>query len=227
MDLATLCKLFIGHKISFHYNFTFDDEVTQITNCNAIGDLTEDVFFPRYKKIIPTFEKGPKQASPDFWSDNKEFEYEQKVYQNNPCFDIGNFNSIINQLAEKDGVHRKLFKTRYLVFKYAIENNSIVIKNFNMLRIWNIVGYDKKYPITLQNKRGMWYNIRPSSAKDWNDPNKTPKLFITNIIKCIKKSPNKINNKDEMIKSITDQFNNLKDSFEDFNDNRRCDHISK
>lgn len=107
MDLATLCKLFIGHRISFHSNFTFDDEVTQITNCNAVGDLTEDVFFPRYKKIIPTFEKGPKQASPDFWSDNKEFEYEQKVYRNNPCFDIGNFNSIISQLAEKGGVHRK------------------------------------------------------------------------------------------------------------------------
>ena len=28
------------------------------------------------------------------------------------------------------------------------------------------------------------------------------------IIKCIKKSPNKIKNKDEKIKSITDQFNN-------------------
>ena len=60
----------------------------------------------------------------------------------------------------------------------------------------------------MQVKRNIWYNIRPDSVKNWYLPEKTPKLFIDKIIECITKCPN-IENKDEKIKSINDQFTKI------------------
>lgn len=62
----------------------------------------------------------------------------------------------------------------------------------------------------MQNKRNMWYNIRPSSVKDWDSIDKTPEMFVKNIIKAIKECPNNIDNKDEMITSIQSQFDVIK-----------------
>lgn len=133
-----------------------------------------------------------------------------KVYMLHPGFDIANFSSYISQLSDENGVFRKLFKTKYLVFEYEIDEDEIVIKKFKNLNVWNIVGYTGKYPLTMQNKRNMWYNIRPSSVKDWDSIDKTPEMFVKNIIKAIKECPNNIDNKDEMITSIQSQFDVIK-----------------
>jgi hypothetical protein len=166
-SLVKLCKSFVTHTIQLSATFSFDEEQTPISNCNAVGDILEDIFYPRFKKVVPSIKVGPKQASPDFWTHNKEFEYEMKAYMLHPGFDIANFSSYISQLSDENGVFRKLFKTKYLVFEYEIDEDEIVIKKFKNLNVWNIVGYTGKYPLTMQNKRNMWYNIRPSSVKDW------------------------------------------------------------
>ena len=65
----------------------------------------------------------------------------------------------------------------------------------------------------MQNKRGMWYNIRPDSVKNWYCPKKTPQLFIDNIIKCITMCPNHIEDKNGKIENITRQFNDIKSKY--------------
>ena len=72
-----------------------------------------------------------------------------------------------------------------------------------------MVGYNKKYPITLQNKKGMWYNIRPCSFNHMNAVDKTPIMFIKKIVEAIDKTPNKINNKKQIIDNIYSQFYKL------------------
>ncbi len=212
-QLVTLCKTFEEQKLELYAIFM--DKKIKFSNRNAIGDILEDVFFPIIKDAIPEFEKGPKQASPDYYviSNNHKYEFEQKVFFQSPGFDIGNFSSYIDQLCKEDGVYKKLFITKYLVFEYTLmddkENNNIIIKTFHYLNVYNLVSYKGKYPISMQVKRNIWYNIRPDSVKNWYLPEKTHKLFIDKITESIKLCPN-IENKDEKIKSINDQFTKLK-----------------
>lgn len=211
-QLVSLCKTFEEQQLELYGIFM--NKKIKFCNCNAIGDILEDVFFPIIKDAIPEFTEGPKQASPDYYviCDDKKYEFEQKVFLQNPGFDIGNFSSYVDQLCKEDGVYKKLFMTKYLVFEYSMtddkENNNIIIKKFHYLNVYNLVSYKGKYPISMQVKRNIWYNIRPDSVKNWYLPEKTPKLFIDKIIESIELCPN-IENKDEKIKSINDQFTKI------------------
>jgi hypothetical protein len=205
--LMNICRSFEAQEISL--TVTFMGKSIPICNCNAVGDILEDVFYPLIKEQIDDFEEGPKQASPEYYGLNKYFEFEQKVFMKSPGFDIGNFTSYVNMLCEDGGVYKKLFKTKYLVFEYTIINEKIKIIKFHYLNVYNLVGYSGKTPITMQIKKYMWYNIRPESVKKWYCPTKTPQLFIDKIIECINKCPH-IENKIHKITTITTQFESLK-----------------
>jgi hypothetical protein len=109
--LRNICKSFEDNEILL--TAIFMGKSITIYNCNAIGIILEDIFYPFIKEKLEDFEKGPKQASPDYYGLNKSFEFEQKVFMKNPSFDIGNFTSYINMLCDDDGVYKKLFKTKY------------------------------------------------------------------------------------------------------------------
>jgi hypothetical protein len=205
--LYNLCKSFEGQEISI--TATFMGNIIIINNCNAVGDILEDIFYPIFKQELDDFEEGPKQSSPDYYAMNKKYQFEQKVFMISPGFDIGNFTSYINQLCEIDGVYKKLFSTKYLIFEYSISNNKIKIIKFHYLNVYNLVSYTGKYPISMQVKKNMWYNIRPDCVKNWYSVSKTPQLFIDNIIKCITLCHH-IEDKNNKIKCILDQFNELK-----------------
>jgi hypothetical protein len=205
--LINVCKSFEEQEITL--TATFMGKIIPIYNCNAIGDILEDVFYPIIKDNLADFEEGPKQASPDYYGINKNFEFEQKVFMKQPGFDIGNFTSYVNMLTEDGGVYKKLFKTKYLVFEYSIIDEKIKIIKFHYLNVYNLVGYSGKTPITMQIKKNVWYNIRPESVKKWYLTYKTPQLFIDKIIECINSCPH-IEDKITKINSIASQFNNIK-----------------
>jgi len=205
--LINLCKSFEEQEILL--TATFMGKSINICNCNVVGNILEDIFYPQIKDKLDDFEKGPKQSSPDFYGMNKQFEFEQKVFMKNPGFDIGNFISYIGMLCEEDGVYKKIFKTKYLIFEYTIINEKIKIIKFHYLNVYNLVGYSSKNPITMQIKKNVWYNIRPESVKKWYCPTKTPQLFIEKIIDCIKHCPH-IEDKINKITIISNQFESLK-----------------
>jgi hypothetical protein len=205
--LVNLCKSFEEQEITL--TAIFMGQNIQIYNCNAVGDILEDIFYPVIKDKLDDFEEGPKQASPDYYGINKNFEFEQKVFMKHPCFDIGNFTSYVNILCKDGGVYKKLFKTKYLIFEYEIINKRIKIIKFHYLNVYNLVGYSGKTPITMQIKKNIWYNIRPDSVKKWYSSTKTPQMFIEKIIECINKCPH-IVDKINKITSINNQFDNIK-----------------
>lgn len=205
--LNVICKSFEEQEISL--TAIFMGKSIPICNCNAVGDILEDIFYPIIRDILDDFEEGPKQVSPDYYGASKTFEFEQKVFMKQPGFDIGNFTSYVNMLSEDDGVYKKIFKTKYLVFEYNISNKKIKIVKFHYLNVYNLCGYSGKTPITMQIKKNMWYNIRPESVKKWYSPTKTPQLFIDKIIECIKLCPH-IEDKTTKIASISNQFDDLK-----------------
>ena len=205
--LNTLCKSFIGNTIT--NRITFKGRSISIMNPNIIGDLLEDVFYPFYKETCPDFEEGPKQESPDFFAQSKEYRFEQKVFIKSPGFDISNFTSFIHQISKPDGLVNKIFKTKYLVYEYGIEKDAFVIKNFWMLNIWNLPSYGKTYPISMQVKKKMWYNIRPGTSASWSDSSKTPHIFLDNLLQCIENCLH-LEDKDTLKSSIIKQIEEAK-----------------
>lgn len=212
-NIYNLCKSFVGHSIEIKANFSLNQKTYNISNCNLVGDLIEEICNQFFIENIKGLEIGPKQSSPDYWTDNKNFEYELKTFSKQPYFDIANYSSYIDQLVQNNGVERKIFRTKYIIFEYDIQENKIYIKNFYFLNIWDLIGYNGKYPITIQNKRKLWYNIRPSNVKDWTNITKTPKKCINSIIESINYSPNLMKNKQLLIKSIIDQFEILENKY--------------
>ena len=208
--LTNICKSFEEQDISL--TVTFMGKSIPICNCNAVGDILEDVFYPIIKDKLNDFEEGPKQASPDYYGMNKYFEFEQKVFMKTPGFDIGNFTSYVNMLCEHGGVYKKLFKTKYLVFEYTMVDEKIKIIKSHYLSVYNLVGYSGKTPITMQIKKNVWYNIRPECVKKWYCSTKTPQLFIDKMIECIQNCPH-IEDKMSKITSITNQFDLIKSKY--------------
>jgi hypothetical protein len=205
--LNALCKSFVGRKI--YLTASFNGRSIGIKNPNLVGDLLEDIFYPFYKDACPDFEEGPKQESPDYFAKQQEFQFEQKAWYQSPGFDISNFTSLVHQMSKPDGVEKKLFKTKYLVYEYDIDGDAFIIKNFWMLNIWDLPTYDKTYPISMQVKKKVWYNIRPGTKSDWSNAKKTPMYFLEKLIECIDKCPH-LEDKETLKTSIMKQIDELK-----------------
>ena len=208
-QIREICESLIGCKINIGFTITLQNgggnHSGEINNCNIIGDCMEDILYPFIKEKIPTFEKGPKQASPDFYN-SKIWEWELKCFSGTPGFDVSNFNSYITQL--EDNLEKKMYKTQYLIFKYNLKDGIITITDFKLCNVWEIINYTGKNPISLQSKKGMWYNIRPCSFNDMNK-NKTPSMFVKQICKAIDITSNNIENKQNTIDNIYKQFYKL------------------
>ena len=58
-NLVRLCKSFEGQKLKLYAEFM--GKTLQICNCNAVGDILEDVFYPKIKHEFDDFEEGLKQ----------------------------------------------------------------------------------------------------------------------------------------------------------------------
>jgi|TARA_R110002074_G_scaffold99353_3_gene214595 hypothetical protein len=208
-EIKKICEKLIGSKINIGFTITLpngENHSGEINNCNIIGDCMEDILYPFIHKHIPTFEKGPKQASPDFYN-SKIWEWELKCFSNTPGFDISNVNSYISQL--EDNLEKKMYRTQYLIFKYNLKDGIIEINDFKLCNVWELINYTGKYPISLQCKKGMWYNIRPCSFNDMNAVDKTPIMFVKKICEAIDKTPNKMENKPRTINNIYNQFYKL------------------
>lgn len=208
IKIEKLCESLINSRINIRFSISFQDGGNysgDLDNTNIIGDCMEDILFPYIHSQLPTFIRGPRQSSPDFYNSSI-WEWELKCFSNSPGFDISNFNSYISQL--QDNLERKLYRTRYLIFKYTMESENIKITDFKLLNVWELINYNGKYPISIQCKRGFWYNIRPCRFDDMNNT-KTPLMFINQICKAIHEAPNKIEDRQEIVANIYEQFNHL------------------
>tara|TARA_B100001094_G_scaffold89989_1_gene86078 strand:+ start:17968 stop:18777 length:810 start_codon:yes stop_codon:yes gene_type:complete len=69
--IKTICESLIGCKINIGFTITLESgekRSGELENCNIVGDCMENILYPFIKNYIPTFEEGPKQASPDFYN---------------------------------------------------------------------------------------------------------------------------------------------------------------
>ena len=80
-------------------------------------------------------------------------------YDASPNFDVANFEAYCNSL--KTDAYR--IDADYLIFGYSLHPDSldITVENIWLLKIWGITGPSNRFPVRVQAKRDMIYNIRP------------------------------------------------------------------
>jgi hypothetical protein len=101
------------------------------------------------------------QKSPDFYlgNDKQTDILEVKVFRNNPGFDIANFEAYLDLLIEKP----EHLDADYLIFEYDLVRGDLEIKNVWLKKVWEITRQSAEYPLYVQKKRDVIYNIRPGN----------------------------------------------------------------
>ena len=129
------------------------------------------------------------QEFPDFVAvfDNSNYDVEVKAwnYNNNPAFDIANFQSFIASTYESPS---KL-DAYYFILGYKPMNDGFSegfkVEKVFLKKIWEITAPSTKYPIGIQVKRNQPYAMRPTAFHKHPDKSfKTKEDFI----KAVKKA---------------------------------------
>lgn len=145
-----------------HIHFTLNDVSITVKQNHVIGNILEEWIekWMTLNDIPHIHNKG--QCSPDFWlnpSSKTEDWLEVKSFTGSPNFDIAAYNSFINLIIQKP--YKLNFS--YLLIKYKMENGCVQIENCWLKKIWEICSPSYKWPIKVQDKKGIIFNIRPAT----------------------------------------------------------------
>tara|TARA_Y100001954_G_scaffold175921_1_gene186991 strand:- start:1605 stop:2291 length:687 start_codon:yes stop_codon:yes gene_type:complete len=149
-----------------HINFKLKDLSIVVKSKDTIGNLIQDWIkeWMKSQKIF-FFQKSNSQAFPDFLLN----EHNRKIgllevksfdYDRGPGFDLANFDSYCNSLL----THAYRLDSDYLIIGYKMnEEGQISIENVWLKKIWELACASSTYPLKVQEKKNVIYNIRPST----------------------------------------------------------------
>lgn len=148
--------------------FTLANLTIKVNGKDGLGGLIEE-WFGRWAENEGFNIEDPKryensQTFPDYYvwgQDGRRHYLEIKTFDDDasPNFDIANFQSYCESLADNP----ERVYADYLIFAYKVIAGNLVITNIFLKKIWEITCPSEKWPLKNQNKRGIIYNIRPSS----------------------------------------------------------------
>ena len=146
-------------------NFSLKDLTIAIETKDTVGNLLQEWLKAWMIQQNVDFEENlNSQTFPDFYlnkDDHKSDLLEVKSFDWNrgPGFDLANFDSYCNSLLES--AYR--LDSDYLIFAYQMEGSVITIKNVWIKKIWELACPSGPYPIKVQEKKNVIYNLRPST----------------------------------------------------------------
>ena len=146
-------------------NFTLKDLTIAIETKDTVGNLLQEWLKAWMKHERINFEENTNsQTFPDFYlniNDKKKDLLEVKSFDwdRGPGFDLANFDSYCNSLTEN--AHR--LDSDYLIFAYQMDGSIITIKNVWLKKIWELACPSSTYPIKVQEKKSIIYNLRPGT----------------------------------------------------------------
>jgi type II restriction enzyme len=141
--------------------FTLKELAIVVNQNNVVGNILEEWLAKWMSENGIQHEHNEGQSSPDFWLnlENKAEDWlEVKSFTGSPNFDIAAYNSFINLILQKP---YKL-QSSYLLIKYAMADGEVVIENCWLKKVWEISSPSEKWPIKVQDKKGIIFNIRPA-----------------------------------------------------------------
>lgn len=146
-------------------NFTLKDLTISIETKDTIGNLLQEWLKAwMTRESIEYEENTNSQTFPDFLlnkNDHKKGLLEVKSFDwdRGPGFDLANFDSYCNSLL--DNAYR--IDSDYLILAYQMKGSELSIKNIWLKKIWELACPSGTYPIKVQEKKQVIYNLRPST----------------------------------------------------------------
>jgi type II restriction enzyme len=158
--------------------FTLKDLTIKIETKDTIGNLIQEWLKEWMKKEKIEFEENTNsQTFPDIFLNVEDktkglLEIKTFDFDRGPGFDLANFDSYCTSLLENS--HR--LDSDYLILAYQMNGSEITIKDIWLRKIWELSGTSSTYPIKVQEKKKVIYNIRPII---WYSDKATFKSFIS------------------------------------------------
>ncbi|HFA50502.1 MAG TPA: NgoBV family restriction endonuclease [Bacteroidetes bacterium] len=159
-------KLTKGYKLvgqTGAITFTLKDLSIDVDTKDSVGNLIQAWLKEWMISENIDCEPNPNsQTFPDFYlnaNDKKKGLLEIKTFdrQRGPGFDLANFDSYCNSLLTD--AYR--IDSDYLIISYKMNKSVITIDNIWLKKIWEISGPSGPYPIKVQAKKDVIYNLRP------------------------------------------------------------------
>jgi len=160
-------------------NFILKDLSIKITSRDTVGNLIQDWLKQWMMTQKIEFEVSDNsQVFPDIFlnTHNKKqglLEIKTFDYDRGPGFDIANFDAYCNSLLTS--AYR--LDSDYLLIGYTMHGHEITIADVWLKKIWEIAASSSTYPIKVQEKKNIIYNIRPN--KWYSSRNRFP--TFTNV----------------------------------------------
>lgn len=146
-------------------NFSLKDLTISIETKDTVGNLLQEWLKAWMMKEKVEFEENTNsQIFPDFYLDKHNqklglLEVKSFDWDRGPGFDLANFDSYCNSLL----VNSYRLDSDYLIFAYQMKGSVITIKNVYLKKIWELACPSGTYPLKVQEKKSIIYNIRPST----------------------------------------------------------------
>jgi len=146
-------------------NFTLKDLTISIETKDTIGNLLQEWLKAWMTREKIEFEENTNsQTFPDFLLDKKDhkkglLEVKSFDWDRGPGFDLANFDSYCNSLL--DNAYR--IDSDYLILAYQMKGSELSIKDMWLKKIWELACPSSTYPIKVQEKKQVIYNLRPST----------------------------------------------------------------
>lgn len=146
-------------------NFSLKDLTISIETKDTVGNLLQEWLKAWMMKEKVEFEENTNsQIFPDFYLDKHNqklglLEVKSFDWDRGPGFDLANFDSYCNSLT----VNSYRLDSDYLIFAYQMKGSIITIKNVYLKKIWELACPSGTYPLKVQEKKSIIYNIRPST----------------------------------------------------------------
>ena len=144
-------------------NFSLKDLTISIETKDTVGNLLQEWLKAWLMKETVEFEENPNsQVFPDFYLDknNKKLgllEVKTFDWDRGPGFDLANFDSYCNSLLTS--AYR--LDSDYLIFFFFMKGSELTIKDVWIKKIWELACPSGTYPLKVQEKKSVIYNIRP------------------------------------------------------------------
>ncbi|MCF6299830.1 MAG: NgoBV family restriction endonuclease [Proteobacteria bacterium] len=144
--------------------FTVKDLSILIKTKDTVGSLIQEWLKAWFSESKIDFEENTNsQTFPDFLLNTNNhkvdlLEIKSFDFDRGPGFDLANFDSYCNSLLTK--AYR--IDSDYLIIAYQMNEGVISIKNVWLKKIWELACPSSTYPLKVQEKKSVIYNIRPS-----------------------------------------------------------------
>jgi len=144
--------------------FTVKDLSIMVKTKDSVGNLLQEWLKAWLQQNSVEFEENANsQTFPDFLLDKDDhtrglLEVKSFDFDRGPGFDLANFDSYCNSLL----THAYRLESDYLIFSYQMKDGQISIKNVWLKKIWELACPSSTYPLKVQEKKNIIYNIRPS-----------------------------------------------------------------